>query len=107
MYYAFRRGNMTTFMDGIGLVAENREPITFEEAVKQGIEGKQLVFVSPNQELSERRFRQIRELLPNKLVKECNLQRIRLKDDIDIMFMSEYAVEHGALRGYGKVVWVV
>ena len=98
---------MSNYLDEIAIVAENREPIPFEEAVVHGTAGKRFVFVSPTMELCECKFRRYLNLFPPALLRKIHSRRIILLDDSELIFLTDYLIEHGALRGIGKVVWCI
>ncbi len=96
---------MSYYRDELAIVAENRYPIPFEEAVVRGTKDKIFVFVSPTVELCECTFRRYRNLFPPSVVWKIKNRRIILQDNAELIFLTDYSIEHGALRGIGKVVW--
>lgn len=97
---------MRYFLDEIRIVSENRDPIPFEEAVVHGTEGKTFVFVSHTVNLSENLFEVCKRLYPPAMVRRLKRRYILLEDDAELRFLTEDEIEHNALRGIGKVVWV-
>ncbi len=97
---------MSYYRDELDRVAENRDPISFKEAAEAGLDGKRLVFVSFCKEASDVRFHTMRRLVPDHLIEKVRKNRIFLSHDVEMIFLTEYEIEHGALRGLGKVVWV-
>jgi hypothetical protein len=99
---------MSHYRDELAMVAENRDPIPFEEAVVNGTAGKNFVFVSHTVEMSELLFEKYRNVFPPALIRLNSSRRIYLRDadGTRVLFLTEYDVEHNALRGFGKVVWV-
>lgn len=98
---------MTHYIDELMMVAENRDPIPFKEAAEAGLDGKRLVFVSFCKEASDVRFDTMRRLVPDHLIEKVKKNRIYLLHDVEMLFLTEYEIEHGALRGLGNVVWCV
>ncbi len=96
---------MSEWPDEITVVAENREPIPFEEAWGRNTDQQKFIFVLPNVELAESLFRRYRILFQPPLVRKIRNRFILLQNDAELRFLTEYEVEHGALRGLGKVVW--
>jgi hypothetical protein len=101
---------MSYYRDELAMVAENSDyPIPFEEAVTKDMVGKTFVFVSPTIQTSEMLFERYRAVLPPSLIRLNSSRRRIYLGDADhtrVLFLTEYDVEHNALRGLGKVVWV-
>ena len=97
---------MRDWLDELAMVSENRDPIPFEEAVTHGTEGKRFVFVHRTVQMSHESFLRLRVLFPPSMVKKIKERRITLTNDAELMFLTVDQIEHFALRGLGKVVWV-
>ncbi len=94
------------WMDELAAVAGSRIPVSFDEAIKRSTDGERLVFISPTIELSEWNFHARRGLLPKEMIDKVQRRRIYLKNGAQLQFLTDSEIEHGALRGIGKVVWV-
>lgn len=98
---------MSYYRDELAMIAENSDyPIPFEEAVVGGTDGKRFVFVHSTVQMSHESFRRLRVLFPPSMVKKVRERRILLTNDAELMFLTVDQIEHNALRGLGKVVWV-
>lgn len=97
---------MSHYRDELAMVAENRDHIPFEEAVTHGTDGKRYVFVHRTVQMSHESYRRLCVLFPPSMVKKVRERRIILTNDAELMFLTVDQIEHGALRGIGKVVWV-
>ncbi len=97
---------MTHYIDELMMVAENRDPIPFEEAVVGGTDGKRFVFVHRTVQMSHESFRRLRVLFPPSMVKKVKERRITLTNDAELIFLTVDQIERHALRGMGKVTWV-
>ena len=98
---------MSYYRDELAVVAKNSDsPIPFQEAAAQGTDGKRLVFVHHTVQSSHESFRRLRALFPPSMVKKVKERRILLTNDAELMFLTVDQIEHNALRGLGKVVWV-
>jgi hypothetical protein len=96
---------MTWYVDEIMAVSENDCPVTFEDNPEHLLNGKRYIFASPTVELSESRYRSIRGFIPRDAIENVKNRRIELKSGSILQFLTDWEIEHGALRGIGKVVW--